>query len=187
MGSLDLGHDPRYLPNVTSSSEPSMQCTYKIPLVLLLTCVFACGKHTDSSTTTTGGTGGLTTGGTTGGSGTTGGGGSTTTTTGGGGAFDPLPDCTAANAQAVTAVSIVDNQFMPNCITVAVGSTVTFTNNGQAMHSVTANGGQTDTFDTDLFGPGVIKTIQFSNAGTVLARCRIHGTDNMDLKVLVTN
>jgi plastocyanin len=162
-----------------------MQCTQKIPLVLVLACLCACGKHTDSNTTT-GGTGGLTTGGTTGGSGTTGGGGSTTTT-GGGGAFDPVPDCTAANAQAVTAVSIVDNQFMPNCITVAVGATVTFTNNGQAMHSVTANGGQTDTFDTDLFGPGVVKTIQFNNAGAVLARCRIHGTDNMDLKVLVTN
>jgi plastocyanin len=78
-------------------------------------------------------------------------------------------------------VSIGDNFYSPKTVTVAVGTTVTWVDQGQAPHSVTANDGS---FDSSPGCPGTIsKCLQngdtyshtFSTAGTIAYHCSVHG------------
>ena len=57
-----------------------------------------------------------------------------------------------ARASASASVSIGDNFYSPASVSIGVGDTVTWANNGQAQHSATADNGS---FDTGVFGPGV--------------------------------
>lgn len=77
---------------------------------------------------------------------------------------------TGASAQAPS-VDIVDFEFSPASTTVEVGTTVTWTNSGQAPHTATADGGAWDsgtlnTGDTFSFTP--------TQAGTFSYICTIH-------------
>jgi plastocyanin len=77
-----------------------------------------------------------------------------------------------AQASASASVSIGDNFYSPASVSVAVGDTVTWTNNGQAQHSATADNGS---FDTGVFGPGVTRSQTFNQAGTFSYFCTVHG------------
>ncbi|MHB8670025.1 MAG: cell wall-binding repeat-containing protein [Acidimicrobiales bacterium] len=85
-----------------------------------------------------------------------------------------------AAGAATTAVSIVDDQFQPNQISVAVGDTVTWTDNGSNSHSVTSDSGS---FDSNpncggggaCLSKGQTFSFTFTQPGTYAYHCRIHG------------
>src|SRR6266508_1490301 len=66
---------------------------------------------------------------------------------------------------------IVDFDFQPDPLEVAVGTTVTWTNTGQRAHTVTDRGG---TFDTDAIQPGKNGSVTFSVPGSYAYFCRIN-------------
>jgi LPXTG-motif cell wall-anchored protein len=78
-----------------------------------------------------------------------------------------------AVAAASALVSIGDNFFSPATVSVAVGDTVTWKNNGQAQHSATASNGS---FDTGIIAPGQSRSHTFTTAGTFSYFCTVHGT-----------
>lgn len=77
-----------------------------------------------------------------------------------------------AQASASASVSIGDNFFSPASVSIAVGDTVNWSNNGQAQHSATADDGS---FDTGVFGPGASRSHTFTRAGTFSYYCTVHG------------
>jgi plastocyanin len=86
----------------------------------------------------------------------------------------------ACPASAATAnVSITDNQYTPATVTINVGDTVTWTDNGSA-HSVTSDDGTS--FDSSPNCPstclanGDTFSHTFSSAGSFGYHCRLHGS-----------
>ena len=91
--------------------------------------------------------------------------------------FQPvLPPTSAATAN----VSIVDFGFSPASVTVTAGSTVTWTNTGAAIHSVTSDTGAFDSSPTCPSGscldPGATYSHTFATAGRFTYHCRVHPT-----------
>lgn len=78
----------------------------------------------------------------------------------------PLPAFAADHA-----VAIQDFKFVPAIIEVAVGDTITFTNNDSAPHTGTANDGS---FDTGRLGKGESGTVTIAAAGTFDYICALH-------------
>jgi LPXTG-motif cell wall-anchored protein len=76
------------------------------------------------------------------------------------------PIAAAASSGAVT---IRDFEFTPSDVTVAEGGTVTWTNSGQAPHTVTSDG-----FDSGTLEAGDTYSETFDSAGTVSYRCNFH-------------
>ncbi len=68
-------------------------------------------------------------------------------------------------------VSIGDNFFDPPNAAVEPGSTITWTNNGDEPHTVTADDGS---FDSGVLNPGDSYTVAFDGQGTVTYFCAIH-------------
>jgi plastocyanin len=68
-------------------------------------------------------------------------------------------------------VSIVDFNFQPSSITVSVGTTVTWKNNGGVTHTVTSTSGL---FNSGNISPGANFQFTFENAGTYTYHCSIH-------------
>ena len=79
----------------------------------------------------------------------------------------------AARFAASMTVSIGDNFYSPKSVSIDVGDTVTWVNNGQAQHSATAEDGS---FDTGIFGPGGRRSHTFNQAGSFGYYCLVHGT-----------
>jgi plastocyanin len=75
------------------------------------------------------------------------------------------------NAQEAVSVSIVNFAFEPASVDVPVGGTVTWTNNGGAPHTVTADDGA---FDSGELAPGASFSQTFDAAGTFTYHCNIH-------------
>jgi plastocyanin len=69
------------------------------------------------------------------------------------------------------AASIVDFNFQPAELTVAVGDTVVWTNNGSAPHTATSEAG---VWDTGTLSSGQVGSFTFMSAGTFQYRCNIH-------------
>ncbi len=67
--------------------------------------------------------------------------------------------------------TISDFKFTPASITVHVGDTVTWTNNGPTEHTATASNGS---FDTGLLQKGQSASHTFTQAGTIAYICSIH-------------
>src|SRR5215203_3944251 len=80
-------------------------------------------------------------------------------------------DMQPAPSQDVVSVSIGDNYFDPAYIAIESGTTVTWTNDGQMPHTVTADDGS---FDSEELNPGDSYTLTFSGSGTVPYYCEIH-------------
>jgi plastocyanin len=76
----------------------------------------------------------------------------------------------AQDAESKTA-KIVDFNFEPGDLKVAVGTKITWTNTGQRPHTVTDRGG---TFDTRPISPGKTGSITFSVPGRYAYFCRIN-------------
>jgi plastocyanin len=76
-----------------------------------------------------------------------------------------------AVASASTGVTIRDFEFAPSAVTVNVGETVTWTNDGPTPHSATANDGS---FDTGIMDAGASGSHTFTEAGTFAYICTPH-------------
>jgi plastocyanin len=76
-------------------------------------------------------------------------------------------------AAAGSAVSIASFSFQPAALTVSVGTTVTWTNNDSASHTVTADDGS---FKSDTLGKGGTFSQTFATAGTFAYHCAIHSS-----------
>jgi len=76
-----------------------------------------------------------------------------------------------AIAAASAGVTISDFQFAPGNVTVNVGDTVTWSNNGPTGHSATATNGS---FDTGVLQKGSSGSHTFSQAGTFSYFCKPH-------------
>lgn len=74
-------------------------------------------------------------------------------------------------ATATSSVTIRDFEFDPKEITVSVGTTVTWTNEGPTAHTATADDG---TFDTGNLVKGASGTYKFTKAGTYKYHCTPH-------------
>ena len=77
----------------------------------------------------------------------------------------------AGSAAPAQAVEIVNFEYAPTEVTVAVGTTVTWTNTSDRPHTVTDRGG---TFDTNPVAPGATGTVSFSTPGVYHYFCRIN-------------
>lgn len=69
-------------------------------------------------------------------------------------------------------VMISDNYFNPRTITMPVGSTITWTNNGSMTHTVTADD---NSFNSGNLGPGATFSRTFYAVGTYPYHCIFHG------------
>lgn len=69
-------------------------------------------------------------------------------------------------------VSMEDNEFVPASITIDVGDTLTWTNNGLFPHTATADDG---TFDSGQVESGESYQFTFETAGTFPYHCQNHG------------
>jgi len=77
----------------------------------------------------------------------------------------------AAAEQALT-VEIGDNAFAPNKLTIPLGATVVWTQNGQRAHTVTADDGS---FASGTLEPGSTFSATFDEPGTFSYHCEFHG------------
>ncbi len=98
---------------------------------------------------------------------------------------EPAPDAgsdagTAVDPSAGAAVDIVDNAFQPATVEVASGSEVTWTNTGDATHTVTFDEGP----DSGDLASGDTFSETFDEAGEFAYVCEIHPT--MEGTVTVT-
>jgi plastocyanin len=73
--------------------------------------------------------------------------------------------------KAASAVTIRDFEFDPADVTISVGDTVTWTNDGPSTHTATANDGE---FDSGQLAPGQSYSHTFNQAGTYAYICQIH-------------
>src|SRR5581483_4821767 len=69
-------------------------------------------------------------------------------------------------------VQAVDNAFQPQTITVAAGTTITWTNAGKAPHTVTADD---NSWDSGNLAPGQSFSHTFDQPATVGYHCQYHG------------
>jgi plastocyanin len=79
----------------------------------------------------------------------------------------------APPAAAGSTVSIASFSFQPAALTVSVGTTVTWTNNDTASHTVTADDGS---FKSGTLGKGVTFSQTFATAGTFAYHCAFHSS-----------
>ncbi len=86
---------------------------------------------------------------------------------------DAAPADGPANAPAV---GISSSRFDPTEIAVAVGETVTFTNNDPFAHTVTARDDAAFQFDSGNLGQDETFDVEFAEAGTYDYFCQIHPT-----------
>jgi plastocyanin len=92
----------------------------------------------------------------------------------------PTEEAAAAPAGNQVAVSIVNFLYDPSPVNVAVGDTVTWTNNDTVPHTVTANDGS---FQSGTMQPGATFSFTFTGAGTFDYHCEFHA--NMSGQVVV--
>jgi plastocyanin len=86
-----------------------------------------------------------------------------------------------AFAQDHGVVTIVDFAFEPATLEVSAGATVSWTNSGQVVHTVTADNGA---FNSGEMSPGATVTGAFDTPGTFTYHCSIH--PNMTGTLIVT-
>ncbi|WP_317995674.1 cupredoxin domain-containing protein [Vulcanimicrobium alpinum] len=87
-----------------------------------------------------------------------------------GAALLPVP-VTAGTAPATTTVHIKDDAFVPKTLTVKPGATVTFVNDDDDAHTVTADDGS---WDSEGLNQRQLWTRAFAKAGTVAYHCTVH-------------
>ena len=78
-------------------------------------------------------------------------------------------------------VSAVDFKFVPKTVTISVGETVTWSNNGQSPHTVTGSG-----FNSGNLNPGQSYSHTFGAPGTYAYHCQYHVQQGMVGTVIVT-
>jgi plastocyanin len=95
----------------------------------------------------------------------------------------PVATVTAAPvASGKLATTVIDNRFQPNTLTVAVGTTVTWTNNGFNFHTLSSTDKM---FDSGPLGAGQSFSYTFQKAGTIDLICRQHVLNGMTGRIIV--
>jgi plastocyanin len=89
---------------------------------------------------------------------------------GGGSKKSETPTPGAPQAQQAS-VQIKDFEFAPSKVTIKVGGSVTWTNDGSSAHTVTADDG---TFDSGQLQKGKTFSRTFDSTGTFSYHCSIH-------------
>lgn len=106
------------------------------------------------------------------------GGAGTTENTGGnnnGGNYPGDPGGTPAQS---ASVDVMDNQYSPNTVVVAVGGTVTFHWVGTNGHSVTPTGSPAFSPTAGVSYPPKDLVVTFTEAGTYYYHCLVHGVSD---------
>jgi plastocyanin len=88
----------------------------------------------------------------------------------GGGGGETSSGATSEGGTATVAVK--DYSFAPGRLTVAKGTTVSFTNHDSTAHTATADSGSG--FDTGTVAPGKTKSVTFEKPGTYTYHCAFH-------------
>ena len=88
------------------------------------------------------------------------------------GAAAPL----AATGSAAAVSANIQNTSFPATISVKPGTTVTWTNKDPFTHTVAADSGQAETFDSKTIAGGASFSMTFTKAGTFKYHCNIHST-----------
>ncbi len=83
----------------------------------------------------------------------------------------PSTGPTVSDSIVAGATTLTTTAYAPNPISVAVGGSVTWTNNDTTAHTSTADGG---TWSSGSIAPGATFTTMFSTAGTFRYHCAIH-------------
>lgn len=78
------------------------------------------------------------------------------------------------DATATSSVTISNFAFSPANITVKAGTTVTWTNNDDVGHTVTADSASSDAPDSKSFTKGETYSYTFKKAGTYTYHCQPH-------------
>ena len=73
-------------------------------------------------------------------------------------------------------VSIVNSSFSPVTVTIKVGGTVTWTNEDDMNHTVTADATTTESLNSILLSKGTTYSYIFNKAGTYTYHCQVHST-----------
>lgn len=94
-----------------------------------------------------------------------------------------LNGCSAATAQTALNITVQDYAFVPTCVKVAAGSSLTFQNRGAVSHTVTSDTGMPNTFDNTAFDPNASVTVPFANKGATGVHCSYHS--QMKMTVIV--
>jgi plastocyanin len=90
---------------------------------------------------------------------------------------NPAPSAdTIKNSTTSNAVAITDYVFTSNDISVKVGTTVTWTNNGTNDHTVTADAASSDAPDSGNIASGKTYSFTFKKAGIYKYHCKYHAT-----------
>ena len=92
------------------------------------------------------------------------------------------PSAASTSGGSAAAVTIQNFAFTPQRLTVKAGTTVTWTNNDSAPHTVTSSDGiSTSATTTSLFNgsvnPGATFSYTFTKAGTYYYLCTIHKSE----------
>ena len=83
----------------------------------------------------------------------------------------PAEESTTPAPNSTTTVEISNNAFIPGQLNVAPGTTVTFVNNDNVPHTVTADNGL---FDSGELAPGESFPVVLEGEGTVPYHCELH-------------
>lgn len=86
-----------------------------------------------------------------------------------------------AAAGPAVAVSIEASAFTPADITIKQGQTVTWTNNGQVVHTASSDNG---VFDSGQIPPRGTFSHTFAERGTYQYRCQVHPTEYARITVI---
>lgn len=86
-------------------------------------------------------------------------------------------------AEQAASVAVVDDDFRPTLLTVTLGATVVWTNQGQHPHTVTA---ADRAFDSGTLEGGQTFEVTFDEVGTVPYYCQIHGEPGSGMTGVVT-
>jgi plastocyanin len=86
----------------------------------------------------------------------------------------PPAPCSSATATETREILITPGQFLPYCAKVPVGALVTFRNADFAEHTVTADAGQPEPFDSGILFPGQEYERAFSSPEIVRVHCRFN-------------
>src|SRR5439155_69159 len=87
----------------------------------------------------------------------------------------------SSNAPTTASVSIKNMAYNPGSVSVAMGSTITWSNNDTTIHTVTADDGS---FNSGNIAVGATYSAVFSTTGTFSYHCTLH--PEMTGKVVVT-
>jgi plastocyanin len=83
----------------------------------------------------------------------------------------------ARSLLATIAVDVINFAFNPDPVTIHTGDTIHWVWQGDA-HSVTTVGGSIESFDSGVHNTGFTFDHTFTQAGTIVYYCTIHGVDN---------